>query len=215
MAKTYTVKKGDRLSSIAWAHHLTLDDLLRANPEIENPNVIEVGLVLVIPEVVVQMRFDGTWLELNDKKTGHRLARYRARSGLPAGSPAIPYVAEKHGLQLDPKTDYTDPKYQKKAFAGPIPEAWYYLPLTATMSYDKTGARHGRGWGVGAWLLKETWYNRLGGRDGFFLHHDGGSPGTSGCIGLLQGGDLRAVRERLRLAFARGQREVAIHVAYR
>jgi LysM repeat protein len=46
---TYTVKKGDTLSAIAKRYGTTVDALLKANPNIKNPNLIKVGQVIVIP----------------------------------------------------------------------------------------------------------------------------------------------------------------------
>lgn len=45
-AKTYTVKSGDTLGKIASANGLTLDELLKKNPEIKNANIISVGQVI-------------------------------------------------------------------------------------------------------------------------------------------------------------------------
>ncbi len=45
----YTIKKNDNLSKIAKAHGITLDELLRANPAIKNPNAIAEGQQIVIP----------------------------------------------------------------------------------------------------------------------------------------------------------------------
>ena len=39
----YTVKKGDTLSGIAAKHHTTLQNLVRLNPQIKNPNLIYPG----------------------------------------------------------------------------------------------------------------------------------------------------------------------------
>ncbi len=47
--KTYTIIKGDTLSSIAKKYGVTVDDLVKAN-KIANPNVIKVGQKLTIPE---------------------------------------------------------------------------------------------------------------------------------------------------------------------
>lgn len=41
--KFYVVKKGDNLNKIAATHGLTLDQILKWNPEITNPNVIQIG----------------------------------------------------------------------------------------------------------------------------------------------------------------------------
>jgi LysM repeat protein len=47
---TYTVAAGDLLGSIAQRFGLTLDELLAANPQITDPNTIQVGDVVTIPE---------------------------------------------------------------------------------------------------------------------------------------------------------------------
>lgn len=46
---TYTVKKGDTLSAIAKVFNTTVENLVENN-NIQNPNMIYVGQVLVIPE---------------------------------------------------------------------------------------------------------------------------------------------------------------------
>jgi LysM repeat protein len=46
---TYTVVKGDTLSSIAKKYGITLQELLKANPQIKNQNLIKVGQVINIP----------------------------------------------------------------------------------------------------------------------------------------------------------------------
>ena len=47
--KTYTVKQGDAMYKIAAAHGVTLEALIAANPQIENPDLIHAGEVLNIP----------------------------------------------------------------------------------------------------------------------------------------------------------------------
>lgn len=47
--KDYTVKAGDTLTAIAKANGTTVDALLKANPQITNPNLIKVGQVIKIP----------------------------------------------------------------------------------------------------------------------------------------------------------------------
>ena len=46
---TYTIKAGDTLSKIASRNGLTLAQLLQANPQISDPNKIQVGAVLNLP----------------------------------------------------------------------------------------------------------------------------------------------------------------------
>ena len=45
----YTVVKDDNLSVIAASHHVTLDELIAANPQITSPNLIYPGQVINIP----------------------------------------------------------------------------------------------------------------------------------------------------------------------
>ena len=47
---TYTVEPGDLLGTVAQRFGLTLDELLAANPQITDPNTIQVGDVVTIPE---------------------------------------------------------------------------------------------------------------------------------------------------------------------
>ncbi|MEP7158563.1 MAG: LysM peptidoglycan-binding domain-containing protein [Chloroflexota bacterium] len=47
--RTYTVKRGDSLSRIARKFDITVEELLAANPQIENPDHIQPGDVLTIP----------------------------------------------------------------------------------------------------------------------------------------------------------------------
>jgi hypothetical protein len=46
---TYTVRRGDTMTRIANRYKVTVDQLLAANPQIKNPNQVNVGDVLVIP----------------------------------------------------------------------------------------------------------------------------------------------------------------------
>ncbi len=52
---SYTVKKGDTLSSIASSFHTTVAVLLRANPEITNRNVISAGQVIYLPGATLKL----------------------------------------------------------------------------------------------------------------------------------------------------------------
>jgi len=47
--RVYTIKPGDTLLEIAFTQKLTLPDILKANPQIKNPNLIQVGDTLALP----------------------------------------------------------------------------------------------------------------------------------------------------------------------
>lgn len=46
----YTVKTGDSLQNIAWENEVPLDDLIAANPQIENPDMIYPGQIINLPD---------------------------------------------------------------------------------------------------------------------------------------------------------------------
>src|SRR5256885_2162027 len=46
---TYTVKAGDNLSKVAKRNGVSLAQLLKANPQISNPNKIRVGQIINLP----------------------------------------------------------------------------------------------------------------------------------------------------------------------
>lgn len=52
----YRVKRGDSLSKIANAYGLTLDDLIKTNPNIADVNRIEVGDTINIPDVTIKAK---------------------------------------------------------------------------------------------------------------------------------------------------------------
>ena len=47
----YAVQSGDCLSNIAAHYHVSLETILRINPEILNPDLIEIGQVIRIPYI--------------------------------------------------------------------------------------------------------------------------------------------------------------------
>ena len=47
---SYTVLPGDTLSKIAKAFKTTVEDIVKANPIIKDPNLIHVGTVLKVPD---------------------------------------------------------------------------------------------------------------------------------------------------------------------
>ena len=57
---TYTVKPGDTLSKIAKITNCSTDQLLKANPQIKDPNKIKVGDVLTLPNGVSELSTDNT-----------------------------------------------------------------------------------------------------------------------------------------------------------
>lgn len=56
----YTVKPGDTLSKIAKLNGVSLDELLKANPQITDPNRISVGDVLTLPNGAPDITTDNT-----------------------------------------------------------------------------------------------------------------------------------------------------------
>ncbi len=50
--QAYIVKSGDTLSKIASAYGLSVEELLAANPQITDPNKIQIGDAIVIPQPV-------------------------------------------------------------------------------------------------------------------------------------------------------------------
>lgn len=57
---TYTVKSGDTLGGIAQRNGVTVDDIMDANPQISNPNLIFVGQELTIPNGPTTDWYDDT-----------------------------------------------------------------------------------------------------------------------------------------------------------
>jgi spore germination protein len=58
-SSTYTVKAGDTMYLIATNFGITLDQLIRANPSINNPNYIQVGKVINIPNTKPTIEVNG------------------------------------------------------------------------------------------------------------------------------------------------------------
>ncbi|HEU4767351.1 MAG TPA: LysM domain-containing protein [Pyrinomonadaceae bacterium] len=57
---TYTIKPGDTLSKIAKLNGCSMDQLLKANPQIKDPNRIKVGDVLTLPNGAPDITTDNT-----------------------------------------------------------------------------------------------------------------------------------------------------------
>ncbi len=235
----YIVVKGDNLSSIAMKHGMSTGELLILNPRLrQNPHEIHPGMAIQIRRAniqdprISQMSFDGKALKVYSISNNQLIASYPAISGLPPHSRTVERLIEKGREDLDVKIDYTQPQYQDVKDAGPIPEGRYTLRLRPGMRYDKSHVHNDNlhvrtvrdepstaGWGEGGWLLTESLFGQLdiylGGRHGFFLHHDGGNRGTSGCIGLEKAGDIKNLRHRLQRAQMKGQQTVLIEVKYK
>ena len=47
--KRYTVEKGDTLWNIAKRFDISLDDIIEANPQLKDPNMLQPGMVLNVP----------------------------------------------------------------------------------------------------------------------------------------------------------------------
>jgi LysM repeat protein len=56
--KQYKIKSGDTLSKIAKRNGVTEEDILEANPQISNPDVIKLGAKIIIPASKILIRHD-------------------------------------------------------------------------------------------------------------------------------------------------------------
>lgn len=56
MPPTYSVQRGDTLWEIAAEHHISLGELLAVNPQIHNPDQIDVGQVVKLPQPTAPSR---------------------------------------------------------------------------------------------------------------------------------------------------------------
>ena len=56
---SYQIKNGDTLYSIARANGILLNDLITANPQISNPNMLNVGDTINIPDVRKEIEING------------------------------------------------------------------------------------------------------------------------------------------------------------
>ncbi len=223
----HIVVRGENLSAIAKKYSLSLGKLIYLNPFLKNnPNLIYPGMVLRISDIInisdariSRILFNGKTLTVYSMYSDRTVAAYPAVSGLPPNAPHLAELIKKGREDLDIEIDYTLSKHQNVKDAGPIPEDNYALPLRPGMPYDKSkAAGDGAGWGEGGWMLVEHLWAKLGnifgGRFGFFLHHDGGAVGTSGCIGLKQSEDIVKLKIILIKAQSKGQNIVPVKVKY-
>ncbi|MGE4485651.1 MAG: SafA/ExsA family spore coat assembly protein [Oscillospiraceae bacterium] len=92
-ASTYTVKSGDSMWKIAVKYQVGVSEIISANPQIKNPNLIYPGDVLQIPAVdtsvrsyetevirlVNEIRVDNKLKPLTENWELSRIARYKAQ----------------------------------------------------------------------------------------------------------------------------------------
>jgi len=111
-----------------------------------------------------------------------------------------------------------NPKYQNIKNYGPIPNGKYYIKLQQGIPHEQLN--NGEGWGRFAVKLRPTirttinTHKKFGGRGGFYLHEDGGVPGTAGCIGIEKGDESLATWELLKKLQQNGMKEVELEVDY-
>lgn len=74
----YTVKKGDTLSAIAKKYNTTVENIMKANPSIKNPNKIYVGQVIQIPVKTMQESTSA----VKEEKVYHTVQRGETLSGI-------------------------------------------------------------------------------------------------------------------------------------
>jgi LysM repeat protein len=225
---THITVKGDNLTIIAKKYGITIGRILELNPSLrKNPNVIVPGIAIKVTKDSVmsdsrisKIAFDGKTVFVHSINNGRVIARYPAISGLPPHAPHLKELIKEGRTDLKVDTDYTKPEHQDVHDAGPIQQDNYTLHLKKNMPFDKSRAGGDpAGWGVGGWYLTEHFTAKLGnwfgGRYGFFLHHDGGARGTSGCIGIKNGKDIKELRNLLIKAQKQGQSSVLIEVKYK
>ncbi len=101
---------------------------------------------------------------------------------------------------------------------GPTPEGTYTIALAKNAKADKsTSYGDPAGWGRYAWFMKpgiiSSLLFKMGiGRGGFFLHEDGGTPGTHGCIGVKGDGILK-VKQELK-TYSKNNNSIKVTVDY-
>lgn len=101
----YTIKKGDTLSAIAKKYGISLQELLKANPQIKNPNLIKVGQVIKIPgKEEENPQFDGSDIALAtdiqtsfDQANFEAFADWRVRLSLAPGADYL-YAGKNPGI---------------------------------------------------------------------------------------------------------------------
>lgn len=171
-----------------------------------------------------KMYFNGKTLEWRDSKNSVLLS-VGAVSGLRKNNPRIKTLIERGRSDIKTGVDYTDPKYQNVLDVGPIPKGTYYIELRKDVPRDQTGG----GYGWGGWILKpsssilkavgwlESGKKKIDVpffRSGFYLHHDYGNDGTSGCVGISRESDTIKVWGLLKEYQMRGHSKIDLIIQY-
>jgi len=81
LGAVYVVTKGDTLTKIAAVHGLTVPQLLAANPQIKNQNLIEIGQQITLPVTSVTMEAETVYAPPPSEK----LATMQAQNKIIAG----------------------------------------------------------------------------------------------------------------------------------
>jgi LysM repeat protein len=230
--RTYRVKKGESLRMIAKKFNVTADALKIKNAsklrtwktkkgDIQGFNS---GEIIIIPsqkyliseksQEINYMVFDGKKVSWKDS-SGKTVFYVNAISGLKKNNKKIKELIQKGRKDIKESQDYTDPKYQNLSDVGPIPEGEFTLILVKGVPFDKRGG----GWGLGGWLLHSGFFRKMAAkfglaRSGFFLHHDGGNDGTSGCIGIKTKEETQVIWDALKKYQKAGQKSIVVKVEY-
>ena len=80
--KDYTVKRGDTLSAIAQKNKVSVADLMKANPEITNPNVINAGQHIQVPAATGNSIYQGGVGTAADTAKKVASGAYQAQRGM-------------------------------------------------------------------------------------------------------------------------------------
>ncbi|TCP54399.1 spore coat assembly protein SafA [Tumebacillus sp. BK434] len=98
--KLHTVQKGDSLWKIAKMHGITLDAMIAANPQLANPDVLEVGQQVNVPLLPGVPEYEGPGTDVVPPGMGP-VAEEPERPGpdmAPIGGPSYPSVPKWDGL---------------------------------------------------------------------------------------------------------------------
>lgn len=107
---TYTVVSGDTMYKIASRYGLTLEELIRANPQIPNPNIIQIGQSINIPNNKPTIEVNGYAIAGINLETLNRTLPYLtylslfSYQALPNGNLTTLYEQERINLALSQNT---------------------------------------------------------------------------------------------------------------